>query len=239
MKKMTLIFMAALLAVTVATMTGCNSTKPLSNALYSQLSQQDLQLYAETLGEVGYYLCQFYANDPKHADKVERLKTIYTAIEKAKEDGNKENIDLAALNDATADIISLVAATKLGPTYGPMVGAASKALIATGYAYYKGNVKEDNLELTLNSILKGVDKAKKNGADFLAEPTEIDKLIALEPSEECGINCVMDKVLSRLNAGGLTEYDEKRLKKRYKELKKQYDKEMAAIEEEMAAEGVK
>ena len=63
--------------------------------------------------------------------------------------------------------------------------------------------------------------------------------MALEPSEECGINCVMDKISTRLNAGGLTEYDEKRLKKRYKELKKQFDKEMAAIDEEFAAEGLK
>ena len=82
--------------------------------------------------------------------------------------------------------------------------------------------------------IAGIQAAKKNGADFIAEPTEIDKLIALQPSDECGIDCVMDKVKTRLNAGGLTQYDEKRLKKRLKELQKQYDAEMEAIEKEFA-----
>ena len=120
-----------------------------------------------------------------------------------------------------------------------MAGVASKALIALGYNYYKSNVKEDNLEIVLVSVCNGVDKAKKNGADFIAEPTEIDKLITLEPSEECNIICVMDKVRSRIDAGGLSSYDKKRLKNRLKELKKQYGKEMAAIDEEFAAEGLK
>jgi hypothetical protein len=74
---------------------------------------------------------------------------------------------------------------------------------------------------------------------MIKQPIDIDKLIAMQPTEECSINCLRDKVSARLDAGGLSKYDEKRLKKRYKELKKQYDKEMAAIEEEMAAEGVK
>ena len=242
MKKKLNLILTTLLFIALASLpfthVGCAST-PLKDSLYSQLSKQDLQMYAETLGEVGYYLCAYYANDPKHADKVARLKTIYAAIEKAKTDSEKESVDLAALNDATADIIALLATSELGPVYGPMAGAASKALIALGYNYYKSNVKEDNLEIVLVSVCNGVAKAKKNGADFISEPTEIDKLIALEPSEECGIICVMDKVRSRLDAGGLTEYDTKRLKKRLKALQKQYDKEMAAIEAEFEAEGVK
>ena len=239
-KKLNLIF-TTMLMVTIASMSilqfGCAST-PLKDSLYSQLSKQDLQMYAETLGEVGYYLCAYYANDPKHADKVARLKTIYSAIEKAKTDSEKESIDLAALNDATADIISLLATSELGPVYGPMTGAASKALIALCYGYYKSNVKEDNLETVLVSVCNGVDKAKKNGADFIAEPTEIDKLITLEPSEECNIICVMDKVRSHIDAGGLSSYDKKRLKNRLKELQKQYEKEVAAIEAEFEADGV-
>lgn len=237
MKKFAALFMAVTFAIMA--LTACKSTTPLKDSLYSELSKQDLQLYAETMGEIGYYLCAYYANDPKHADKVERLQTIFAAIEKAKNDGNKENVDLAALNDATADIIALLATSELGPVYGQVAGKAAKALIATGYHYYKSNVKEDNLEIVLTSVCNGVMKAKKNGADFIAEPTEIDKLIALEPSEECGLVCVIDKVRSRLDAGGLTEYDQKRLKKRLKELQKQYDKEMATIEAEFEAEGLK
>lgn len=214
------------------TWTGCTSTTPLKDSLYSQLSKQDLQLYAETLGEVGYYLCAYYANDPKHADKVARLQTIYAAIEKAKTDSEKESVDLAALNDATADIISLLATSELGPVYGPVAGAASKAIIALCYNYYKGNAKEDNLEVVLVSICNGVDKAKKNGADFIAAPTPIDELIALEPSEECGLQCITDKIRSKLDAGGLSSYDKKRLKKRLAELEEMKKKIVEEDDEE-------
>jgi len=112
-------------------------------------------------------------------------------------------------------------------------------LILMFYQYYKKGLKEDNLEVYLAAVWEGIEAAKKSGADIIAEPTEIDKLVALEPSEECGLICVIDKVKSRLEAGGLTDYDSKRLKKRLKELQKQYDKEMAEIEAEFEAEGLK
>ena len=229
MKKFTAPFMAITFAIMA--FTACKSTTPLKDSLYSELSKQDLQLYAETMGEIGYYLCAYYANDPKHADKVERLQTIFAAIEKAKNDGNKENVDLAALNDATADIIALLATSELGPVYGQLAGKAAKALIATGYHYYKSNVEEDNLEIVLTSICNGVMKARANGADILAKPTSIDELIAMEPSEECGLQCLTDKIRSAIDAGGLTNYDKKRLEKRLKELddmKKEIEKEVEA-----------
>ena len=234
---LTILCLSALI-VSSCLWTGCAST-PLKDALGNTLTTQDIQTYGEVVGEAGYYAYSFYKNNPKYAKEIARIEQIWQAIERAKLNGGREGLDLAAVNDATCEIITLAATAYLGPSNGALVGAGSRAALLLGYQFYKNRVKEDNLEVYLNAVYTGAGRAKKNGADLIAEPTEIDKLIALEPSEECGINCVMDKVLSRLNAGGLTEYDEKRLKKRYKELKKQYDKEMAAIEEEMAAEGLK
>jgi hypothetical protein len=119
------------------------------------------------------------------------------------------------------------------------VGAGSRALIMMCYQYYKRNLKEDNLEVYLAAVWEGIEAAKKSGADIIAEPTEIDKLIAMQPTEECPINCLRDKVSARLDAGGLSKYDENRLKKRLKELKKMEAEINADIEEEFEAEGLK
>lgn len=237
MKKIALIFI--LLMFCVVAFTGCTTATPLRDALGNTLTTQDLQTYGKLVGESGYYVYAYYKNNPKYAKEVKRCEEIYIALEKAKTDGGREGLDLAAVNDATCEIITLAATAKLGPTNGALVGAGSRALILMGYQFYKSRLKEDNLEFYLASVWEGVEAAKKSGADIIAEPTEIDKLIALEPSEECGLVCVIDKVKSRLEAGGLTDYDTKRLKKRLKELQKQYDKEVAEIEAEFEAEGLK
>lgn len=231
MKKIALIFI--LLMFCVVAFTGCTTAStPLSNSLYQTLTQEDLKIYAEAMGELGYYLCSYYANDPKYADKIERLKTIYAAIDRAKKEGGREGLDLAALNDATAEIVALLATSQLGPAYGPAAKVGTKALLVTGYNYYKSRIKNDNLEVILESAWNGVEKAKASGADFIAAPTDIDELIAMEPSEECGLQCILDKIRSRLDAGGLTAYDKKRLEKRKDEL----EKIVKQIEAEVAAE---
>lgn len=229
----------ALLIVVMINMVGCKTATPLKDALGNTLTTQDLQTYGKLVGESGYYVYAYYKNNSKYAKEVKRCEEIYTALEKAKTDGGREGLDLVAINDATCEIITLAATAKLGPTNGALVGAGSRALILMFYQYYKKGLKEDNLEVYLAAVWEGIEAAKKSGADIIAEPTEIDKLVALEPSEECGLVCVIDKVKSRLEAGGLTDYDTKRLKKRLKELQKQYDKEMAEIEAEFEAEGLK
>lgn len=229
----------ALLIVVMINMVGCKTATPLTDALGNTLTTQDLQTYGKLVGESGYYVYSYYKNNPKYAKEVKRCEEIYTALEKAKLNGGREGLDLAAVNDATCEIITLAATAKLGPTNGALVGAGSRALIMMFYQYYKKGLQEDNLEIYLAAVWEGIEAAKKSGADIIAEPTEIDKLIALEPSEECGLVCVIDKVKSRLEAGGLTDYDTKRLKKRLKELQKQYDKEVAEIEAEFEAEGLK
>lgn len=229
----------ALLIVVMINMVGCKTATPLKDALGNTLTTQDLQTYGKLVGESGYYVYAYYKNNPKYVKEVKRCEEIYTALEKAKTDGGREGLDLVAINDATCEIITLAATAKLGPTNGALIGAGSRALILMFYQYYKKGLKEDNLEVYLAAVWEGIEAAKKSGADIIAEPTEIDKLVALEPSEECGLVCVIDKVKSRLEAGGLTDYDSKRLKKRLKELQKQYDKEVAEIEAEFEAEGLK
>ena len=229
----------ALLIVALLLSSSCKTATPLKDALGNTLTTQDLQTYGKLVGESGYYVYAYYKNNPKYAKEVKRCEEIYTALEKAKTDGGREGLDLVAINDATCEIITLAATAKLGPTNGALVGAGSRALILMFYQYYKKGLKEDNLEVYLAAVWEGIEAAKKNGADIIAEPTEIDKLIAMQPTEECPINCLRDKVSARLDAGGLSKYDEKRLKKRLKELKKMEAEINADIEEEFEAEGLK
>lgn len=237
MKKIALLFI--LLMFCVFAFTGCTTVTPLKDALGNTLTTQDLQTYGKLVGESGYYVYAYYKNNPKYAKEVKRCEEIYTALEKAKTDGGREGLDLVAINDATCEIITLAATAKLGPTNGALVGAGSRALIMMFYQYYKKGLKEDNLEVYLAAVWEGIEAAKKSGADIIAEPTEINKLIALEPSEECGIECVIDKVRSRIDAGNLTDYDKKRLKSRLKELEKQYKQMQADVEKEFEEEGLR
>lgn len=240
MKVFKMLMLMMVFSIVLFLFVGCTTAStPLSNSLYQTLTQEDLKIYAEAMGELGYYLCSYYANDPKHADKIERLKTIYAAIDRAKKEGGREGLDLAALNDATAEIVALLASSQLGPAYGPMAKVGTKALLITGYNYYKSRIKNDNLEVILESAWNGVEKAKASGADFIAAPTDIDELIAMEPSEECGLQCILDKIRSRLDAGGLTAYDKKRLKKRKDELEKILKQIEAEVAAEKAAEKAK
>lgn len=233
MKKLMATIIMAFIAAIV--FTGCKTT-PLKDALGNTLTSQDIQTYGEVVGEAGYYAYAFYKNNPKHTKEVKRIEEIYAALEKAKAVGGREDLDLAAINDATCEIITLAATSYLGPTNGALVGAGSRAALLLGYQFYKSRVKEDNLEVYLNAVWTGVERAKKNGYDLIAVPTEIDELIAMEPTEECPINCLLDKVKSRIAAGGLTPYDKKRLEKRRDELQKIYDKTMADIAAEQEAE---
>lgn len=239
MKKMTTIIMAALLAVTIATFTGCKSTSNLVKPLGNTFTVADYKAAGEAVGEAGYYAYAYLKQDAKYAKYTTRCEELYAALEAAQGGDANQSIDVADVNDAALQVLQVVLAAKYGPTQAALITAGARLGVGFAYQLVKSKIPQDKLSLYLDGVWAGIQTAKKNGADIIKEPTEIDKLIALEPSEECGINCVMDKVLSRLNAGGLSEYDEKRLKKRYKELKKIYDKEMSAIEEEMAAEGVK
>lgn len=236
-RTLTILCLAALI-VSSCLWTGCTST-PLKDALGNTLTTQDIQTYGEVVGEAGYYAYSFYKNNPKYTKEIARIEKIWQAIERAKLNGGREGLDLAAVNDATCEIITLAATAYLGPSNGALVGAGSRAALLLGYQFYKNRVKEDNLEVYLNAVYAGVERAKKNGADLIAEPTGIDELVAMQPTEECPINCLRDKVSSRLAAGGLSKYDEKRLKERLKELKKMEAEINAAIEAEFETEGLK
>ena len=219
-KKLNLIF-TTMLMVTIATLPlftgGCKST-PLKDALGNTLTVDDIETYGELVGETGYYVYCYYKNNPKYEKYTQRCEEVYSALEKAQEESGKEGLDLQAVNDATLDIITIAAASELGPTGAAGVRAASAVLLKLGYKFYKDKMSEDQLETYLAAAYRGVKRAKANGADLVGEPTDIDKLVALQPSEECGLVCVIDKVKSRLEAGGLSNYDEKRLKNRLKEL---------------------
>ena len=218
---------------------GCKTASPLGDALGSSLTVTDYKAAGEAVGEAGYYAYAYLKQDAKYEKYTKRCEEIYTALEKAQDGDASQSIDVAAVNDAALQVLQVVLAAKYGPTQAALITAGARIGVGFAYQLVKSKIPQDKLSLYLDGVWTGIQTAKANGADLIKEPTEIDKLVALEPSEECGINCVMDKISTRLNAGGLTEYDEKRLKKRYKELKKQYDKEMAAIDEEFAAEGLK
>lgn len=239
MKKILPLILLVMTVLSVAIFTtGCKST-PLKDALGNTLTVDDIETYGELVGETGYYVYSYYKNNPKYAKYVVRCEEIYKALEKAQEASGRDALDLQAVNDATLDIITIAAASELGPTGAAGVRAASAVLLKLGYQFYKKQMNEDQLETYLAAAYRGVKRAKENGADIIAEPTDIDKLVAMEPSEECGLVCVIDKVQSRLETGGLSKYDEKRLKARLKELKKRMAEEEAAIQAEFEAEGLK
>lgn len=242
MKKKLSMFLAAGLFVLLIGLsvveTGCANT-PLKDALGATLTKADIQTYGEVVGEIGYCVFKTYENNEKYAKQIARCKSIYAALENAKVNGGREGLDLAAINDATCEIITMAATAKLGPANGALVGAGARYAILLGYNFYKNRVQEDNLEVYLNAVYTGIERAKKNGADFIPAKTPIDELIALKPSEECGIECVIYKVESALQDKNLTDYDKKRLKKRLKELNELYEEMKKEVEEEFKAEGLK
>lgn len=211
----------------------CKSTTPLKDALGKELNIGDVKIAGEGLGEGMYLAFKFLEQDKKYDTYTERLKQIYTAIEKAQKEGDATGLDVEDITNAALDVLAVVAAAEYGPQNAAAIKLASSIAIRYLVLFAKSRLPEDQLEVFVNSVWIGIQRAKASGADFISEPTEIDELIALEPSEECGLVCVIDKVSSRLNAGGLTKNDEKRLKKRLKELQKRYEKEMAEIEAEI------
>ena len=228
----------ALLAFSVVDMSGCTTASPLGQAVGSSLTVTDYKLAGQAVGEAGHYAYSFLKQDPKYATYTARCEQIYAALEKAHEGNPDTNIDIAAVNDAALQVLNVVLAAKYGPTQAALItsGARLGILFATNLVRQK--IPENKLNLYLEGVWQGIQTAKTNGADLIAEPTEIDKLIALEPTEECPINCLRDKVKAKLNAGGLTEYDRKRLEKREKELKKLEEKINAEITQELIDEGL-
>ena len=225
----------AVMAFSMIDMTGCTTTTPLKDALGSTLTKTDIQTYGRTIGKAGYYVYSFYANNEKYAEEISRMKTIWNAIEKAKAEGGREGLDLAAINDATVKLITLAAAAELGPSNAVLVGEGARLALILGYNFYKSRIQEDNLEIYLNAVWEGVQEAKAEGADIIATHTEIDELIKMEPSEECSLQCLTDKIRSRLAAGGLTNYDKKRLKKRLEELEDEKKKIDIEVQKEIQA----
>lgn len=222
--------LAAITAFSVIDMTGCTTASPLGQAVGSSLTVTDYKLAGQAVGEAGYYAYSFLKQDPKYVEYTDRCEKIYTALEKAHEGNPDVGIDIAAVNDAALQVLNVVLAAKYGPTQAALItsGARLGILFATNLVRQK--IPDNKLNLYLEGVWQGIQTAKANGADLIAEPTEIDKLIALEPSEECGLQCIEDKIRSRLSAGSLTEYDEKRLKKRLKH----FQEEKAKIEKEVA-----
>ena len=212
------------------TWTGCTTTSPLGQAVGSQLTITDYKAAGEAVGEAGYYAYSFLKQDKKYERYTDRCEQIYDALEKAHEGNPSASIDVAAVNDAALQILQVVLTAKYGPTQAALITAGARLGVGFAYNLVKQKIPENKLNLYLEGVYEGIQTAKANGADFIAEPTEIDKLIALEPSEECGLQCIEDKIRSRLSAGGLTEYDEKRLKKRLKH----FQEEKAKIEKEVA-----
>lgn len=218
---------------------GCKTVSPLGDALGSQLSVADYKAAGEAVGEAGYYAYAYLKQDAKYEKYTKRCEEIYAALEKAQGGDASQSIDVAAVNDAALQVLNVVLAAKYGPTQAALITAGARIGVGFAYNLVKKNIPESKLNLYLDGVWSGIQTAKANGADLIAEPTEIDRLLALEPSEECGIECVIDKVRARLNAGNLTEYDQKRLKKRLKELEKQYEQMKADIEKEFEEEGLK
>lgn len=237
MKTLTLFLLTATLCVAIAAMTGCKSTSVLGKTVGTTLTVQDYKAAGEAVGEAGYYAYAYLKQDNKYAKYTTRCEEIYAALEAAQGGDDEATIDVAAVNDAALQVLQVVLAAKYGPTQAALITAGARIGVGFAYNLVKSKIPEDKLSLYLDGVWQGIQNAKRNGADLIKEPTEIDNLIALEPSEECGLVCVIDKVSSRLNAGGLTEYDERRLKKRLKELLKMYDKEAAEVEKEVGSGG--
>ena len=213
--------LAVSVIIAVNLCSGCKSTSPLASSLGSNLQVSDYKAAGEAVGEAGYYSYAFLKQDAKYAKYTQRCEEIYKALEAAQGGDADTSIDVAAINDAALQVLQVVLAAKYVPTQAALITAGARIGVGFAYNLVKQKIPEDKLSLYLDGVWQGIQNAKKNGADLISEPTEIDKLIALEPSEGCDLDCVIDKVSSRLNAGGLTEYDEKRLKNRLKVLKKQ------------------
>ncbi len=229
----------ALLSIAPFISSGCKTATPLTDALGNTLSTSDIQTYGLMIGETGYYVFKYYENNSKYSKQIERCKEIYAALEKAKNEGGRDGLDLAAVNDATCEIITLAATAKLGPANGALVGAGARAALMLGYQFYKSRMKESQLEIYLNAVWKGIENAKANGADLIPQKTEVDELVALQPSEECGIECCIYKVEHKLEDKTLSDYDRKRLKKHLDELNELYQQMVKEIEEEFKAEGLR
>ena len=223
----------ALLIVVMINTVGCKTTTPLTDAFGKELNIGDVKIAGEGLGEGMYLAYKFLEQDKKYDTYTTRLKQIYTALEKAQAQGDTTGLDVEDITNAALDVLAVVAAAEYGPQNAAAIKLASSIAVRYLVLFAKSRLPESQLEVFVNAVWTGVQRAKSSGADLISEPTEIDKLIALEPSEECGITCLLDKISSRLNAGGLSKYDEKRLKKRHKELMKRYEKEMAEIEAEV------
>ena len=241
-KKLNLIF-ATILMVTIASLPlftgGCKSTSVLGSSLGNNLNIADYKAAGEAVGEAGYYAYAYLKQDKKYAKYTTRCEEIYAALESAQGGDTEQSIDVAAVNDAALQVLQVVLAAKYGPTQAALITAGARIGVGFAYQLVKTKIPEDKLSLYLDGVWAGVQNAKSNGADLIKEPTDIDKLIAMQPTEECPINCLRDKVSARLDAGGLSKYDEKRLKKRLKELKKMEAEINADIEEEFKAEGLK
>lgn len=224
------VFYLLLVACLMFVITGCKSTSTLVKPLGDNLKIADYKAAGEAVGEAGYYAYAYLKQDGKYAKYTARCEEIYAALEAAQGGDAEQTIDVAAVNDAALQVLQVVLAAKYGPTQAALITAGARLGVGFAYQLVKSKIPEDKLSLYLDGVWTGIQTAKKNGADLIKEPTDIDKLVALEPSEECGLQCIEDKIRSRLDAGGLTEYDEKRLKKRLKELLKEKEK----IEKEVA-----
>ena len=241
-KKLNLIF-TTMLMVTIAALplftSGCKSTSVLGSSLGNNLNVQDYKAAGEAVGEAGYYAYAYLKQDGKYAKYTTRCEELYAALEAAQGGDANQSIDVADVNDAALQVLQVVLAAKYGPTQAALITAGARIGVGFAYQLVKSKIPQDKLSLYLDGVWAGIQNAKSNGADLIKEPTDIDKLIAMQPTEECPINCLRDKVSARLDAGGLSKYDEKRLKKRLKELKKMEAEINADIEEEFAAEGLK
>lgn len=234
--------MAGLFALLIAASifeVGCKSTSALVPAVGSNLTIADHKAAGEAVGEAGYYAYAYLKQDNKYAKYTTRCEEIYAALESAQGGDADATIDVAAVNDAALQVLQVVLAAKYGPTQAALITAGARIGVGFAYQLVKSKIPEDKLSLYIDGVWQGIQNAKSNGADLIKEPTDIDKLIAMQPTEECPINCLRDKVSSRLDAGGLSKYDEKRLKKRLKELKKMEAEINADIEAEFEAEGLK
>ena len=241
-KKLNLIF-TTMLMVTIAALplftSGCKSTSVLGSSLGNNLNVQDYKAAGEAVGEAGYYAYAYLKQDGKYAKYTTRCEELYAALEAAQGGDANQSIDVADVNDAALQVLQVVLAAKYGPTQAALITAGARIGVGFAYQLVKSKIPQDKLSLYLDGVWAGIQNAKSNGADLIKEPTDIDKLIAMQPTEECPINCLRDKVSARLDAGGLSKYDEKRLKKRLKELKKMEAEINADIEEEFKAEGLK
>ncbi len=231
MKKILLLLVMIVMCSAVFFLAACGTTKtPLKDALGNTLAVTDYKLAGEAVGEAGYYAYCDLKQDAKYDKYTAYCEQIYAALEAAQGGDASAAIDAAAINDAALQVLNVVLAAKYGPSQAALITAGARLGLGFAYNLVKRNIPEDKLTLYLDGVWAGIQKAKKNGADWLKEPTEIDVLVKMEPSEECGLQCIEDKIRAKLDAGGLTEYDRKRLEKRLDHFQKEKEK----IEKEVA-----